>query len=614
MVNYSDWMGDLYQRFQQGSSNRFGDVPLCQLPIPGSHDSGTYGTFTSRDSDARTQNKTLSQQLVLGIRYFDLRPLVDNGSYYIAHTFKSDVLIAKWTGDAGLTEAAMDADRTSLLGKLRHFLKQHPREVVIIKLQSFNSAVSQDFTADDHIHFRKLLAAYLPLIAPTPVADLTLNRIYQKAGRVLVFHQFKDDALPGDASWAKIWPYQVSPAQPKNGRFLDLVDPFWEDDLGADGADDGDDDYRDRWIPYHRQNLLDMQARGQARFMVSQAHMQPAGRGKSQEDSAIKNNTKNREWFCEWMKLGVPGARGVLRPNILTMDFIENAPLCDVIVPYFEAMPADQFNYPYAALDHRPMYVRDAPGTGLVDDNLSSAGNLLAPAGFLVRGGPAPGSTEIVAQVNASGQHFKYDVAGAPLLQGWRTAGTAFHAFATAAPGTVAVHEESRVLARYRRYNYSPRDAAAARSAGWRQDRVAFHAYPEDIRPVYVHEHKQSPGHYRLSTSFKAPDGWKLCGASFFARTAAFAGSTKVHQETDGHGLRYQYTTRDEGKQGWQTDGVAFHASSTAQPGTVPVYVETPIRAPNTRYHYSTRTPEQAAHYGWQQLGVAFHAYPYPLP
>ncbi len=613
MVNYSDWMGQLYQHFQRGDSNRFGDVPLCQLPIPGSHDSGTYGSFTIRDSDARTQNKTLSQQLALGIRYFDLRPLVDDGSYYIAHTAKSDVLIATWTGDAGLTEAAMDADRTSLLGKLRHFLKNHSKEVVIIKLQSFDAATSQSFNADDHIHFRKLLAAYLPLIAPMPVADVTLNRIYQGTGRVLVFHDFKDDGAPNDASWAKIWPYQVSPAQPANGRFLDLVDPYWEDDLGTDGADDGDDDYRDRWKPYHRQNLLDMQARGQARFMVTQLHMQAAGRGKSQEDSAKQNNTKNREWFCEWMKHGVPGARGVLRPNIMTMDFIENAPLCEEIVAYFKAMPADRFDYAYAALDHGPQYVRSWPETGLIDTNLSAIGHLLAPAGFLAHRGPAPGTVPIVALDNGN-QQFKYDVASGPRPKGFRKRQPVFHAFTEAAPGTVPVYEESRIVGKHRRYHYSPRDAAAAQKAGWRQDRVAFYAYPEDIRPVYLHEHKKSPGHYRLSTSLKSADGWKLNGAQFFARMTATAGSTEIHQETDGHGLRYQYTTRDEGKQGWQTDGVAFHASATAQPGMVPVYVETPIRAPHTRYNYSTRTPERAADNGWQQLGVAFFAYPDPLP
>lgn len=247
MVNYSDWMGQLYQHFQRGDSNRFGDVPLCQLPIPGSHDSGTYGTFTVQDSAARTQNKTLAQQLALGIRYFDLRPLVDSDSFYIAHWAKSDVLIAKWTGDEGLTEAAMDADRTSLLGKLRHFLKNHSKEVVIIKLQSFDAATSQSFNADDHIHFRKLLAAYLPLIAPTPVADLTLSRIYHETGRVLVFHDFKDDGAPNDASWAKIWPYQVSPA------LRSVVHGF--EGVGRAGGQEVHDVVRDREDREHRSRV-----------------------------------------------------------------------------------------------------------------------------------------------------------------------------------------------------------------------------------------------------------------------------------------------------------------------------------------------------------------------
>jgi hypothetical protein len=49
---------------------------------PGSHDSGTYGSFREiLDEYARTQHKTIKEQLEMGIRFFDLRPLVDDGRY-----------------------------------------------------------------------------------------------------------------------------------------------------------------------------------------------------------------------------------------------------------------------------------------------------------------------------------------------------------------------------------------------------------------------------------------------------------------------------------------------------------------------------------------------------
>lgn len=71
--SYNDWMRRLDDR-----------AYLHQVSIPGSHDAGT-GNGTALDAFARTQDLTIEEQFDAGIRAFDLRPSVKDGTLQIYH-------------------------------------------------------------------------------------------------------------------------------------------------------------------------------------------------------------------------------------------------------------------------------------------------------------------------------------------------------------------------------------------------------------------------------------------------------------------------------------------------------------------------------------------------
>lgn len=81
-----------------------GDRNLRQICIPGSHDSGmsllTDKTPFASAATVVTQHRSIGDQLRLGIRFFDLRPVKWNGGLYCGHVgYTGDFL--KWQGGTG---------------------------------------------------------------------------------------------------------------------------------------------------------------------------------------------------------------------------------------------------------------------------------------------------------------------------------------------------------------------------------------------------------------------------------------------------------------------------------------------------------------------------------
>jgi len=101
-----DWMKHLNQ-----------SLPLNQIAIPGTHDSGTYGSGCSA-RDIRAQSRNITQQLNDGIRYFDFRGEWAFGQIYYSH------------GGSLCGEFQYGLD------DIQVFLGQNPSEIVVIKLRS----------------------------------------------------------------------------------------------------------------------------------------------------------------------------------------------------------------------------------------------------------------------------------------------------------------------------------------------------------------------------------------------------------------------------------------------------------------------------------------------
>jgi len=131
------WMADMMQQI--------GDVPLCRVTLPGTHDSGTYGmTMRSaldpynegarlrvlvaaerlahqRGTSARplialwsqAQDLSITDQLQAGVRYLDLRVSLVDSTYLLGH-----VLVCGTLDDA--------------LQQVLMFTQQHPSELIIV--------------------------------------------------------------------------------------------------------------------------------------------------------------------------------------------------------------------------------------------------------------------------------------------------------------------------------------------------------------------------------------------------------------------------------------------------------------------------------------------------
>ncbi|XP_022823004.1 PI-PLC X domain-containing protein 3 isoform X3 [Spodoptera litura] len=127
-LRLENWMGDLPDPIK--------DMPLIFLAIPGSHDSMTYGITRSSTvaPDAEpilnrlyplfrgtilrwtiTQASDTWQQLLIGIRYFDLRLATKAGDdkFYFTHGLYGDEI-------------------SMALGQIRKFVDSHPGEVIVV--------------------------------------------------------------------------------------------------------------------------------------------------------------------------------------------------------------------------------------------------------------------------------------------------------------------------------------------------------------------------------------------------------------------------------------------------------------------------------------------------
>ncbi|XP_064477348.1 uncharacterized protein LOC135391152 [Ornithodoros turicata] len=83
-----------------------GNKTLKDIYIPGSHNAGmslrSSGTMFGEECNTVTQSKSVKQQLELGVRYLDIRPVISGGKYYTGHYTRVDA-INSWQGASGVS-------------------------------------------------------------------------------------------------------------------------------------------------------------------------------------------------------------------------------------------------------------------------------------------------------------------------------------------------------------------------------------------------------------------------------------------------------------------------------------------------------------------------------
>lgn len=112
------------------------DRQLGEICIAGSHDAGmnqiTGGTAFANACNTQTQTNTILRQLELGIRYFDIRPVISGAHYYTGHYSKVG---PTWQGCNGQSIE-------SIIDDLNEFTSKRHNAIIIIKLShSLNTDV-----------------------------------------------------------------------------------------------------------------------------------------------------------------------------------------------------------------------------------------------------------------------------------------------------------------------------------------------------------------------------------------------------------------------------------------------------------------------------------------
>ena len=187
-------------------------VPVCRLSIPGTHDSGTSGVRFPMRHYARTQTMDLTKQWDAGIRFFDLRPKLEDGKVLIYH---------------GPADCHLGFEEALLT--IRAKLEQHPTEFCIIMTNSAGGGqTAVDMTMDiiNSLFPSGMLASFT---ARMTVADIR--------GRVLFIHRNSPSSgmdYPGTVTAG--WPGNGSSHQSRMVSSTGNSAGLWSQDFFTDGG------------------------------------------------------------------------------------------------------------------------------------------------------------------------------------------------------------------------------------------------------------------------------------------------------------------------------------------------------------------------------------------
>jgi hypothetical protein len=126
------------------------DKTLKQVALPASHDAGMY----LRDAQAilgKTQDLNLHDQLAVGVRYFDLRPIWNNQELYICHG------------------PIMGPKVSEVLADIQRFFAEGHKELAILKLSHYSQFDDSDGKS---LAYDKLVKAIQDTLGPWLLTNL----------------------------------------------------------------------------------------------------------------------------------------------------------------------------------------------------------------------------------------------------------------------------------------------------------------------------------------------------------------------------------------------------------------------------------------------------------
>ncbi len=115
-------------------SNLSDDIYISEVNFAGTHDSAT--AFVQMENSARCQDKTIVQQLAMGVRLLDIRLSRKGSEFYLVHA---------------LADCYSDKEKTlrltfgEVLSDCKHFLCDNPGETLIVSVKQDRGIMSRGF-------------------------------------------------------------------------------------------------------------------------------------------------------------------------------------------------------------------------------------------------------------------------------------------------------------------------------------------------------------------------------------------------------------------------------------------------------------------------------------
>lgn len=166
-LSLADWMGKID-----------GQVFINDIAIPGTHDSAAYQGTGGGGGWVKNQNKSLEEQMLSGIRWFDIRLRLD-GSTLTAHH------------EAWYLQQTFNGELNTAL----NFLKNHPTETIIYMIkQEYSTRSDRDFSAAVYNYIQQHGLEYFQL-QDRLVYARKYPRLDDVRGKIVIFRRFDTTGL-----------------------------------------------------------------------------------------------------------------------------------------------------------------------------------------------------------------------------------------------------------------------------------------------------------------------------------------------------------------------------------------------------------------------------------
>lgn len=156
----SNWMSKLDKK-----------TKITELSIPGSHDSGA--THSILDIAGKCQDLSITDQLNIGVRYFDIRLQLVKDKLQVVHSFVSQ-----------------DLSFESVISSLATFVRDNPYEFVFMSIKEEAKAISSNKKFEDVL--KTDLSKYEPYIS---YEDTLPETVWDARGKIHLLSRYKGSTV-----------------------------------------------------------------------------------------------------------------------------------------------------------------------------------------------------------------------------------------------------------------------------------------------------------------------------------------------------------------------------------------------------------------------------------